>query len=168
MSGSTAVLTGSVTNSTFSDCIYPSVFNLTTDTISNCSIDGKSSTSTLTMGVLQHSTVKINTIVNGSVNSLNPIASLVETDGYWTSAHAGAECNIIARNMLLSTLVTSDGYSVLGRSGASSGTAVSIDATTDGFPLLRRNGVLDFQQLQTTDISGLTESLASTKNISFN
>jgi hypothetical protein len=159
MSGSSTAVSGNVTNSEFVDCVYPATFS--TGTITNCVISGTcgDSDSVMAIGTITDCNVEL----KGGINSLSPVDSLITISGDWINTGSlGTGCSIIARNINnISSPVTADGYAVLGRSGATSGTAVSIDATSDGFPLMRRSGVLDFQQLSISDIPGLSTAITA-------
>jgi hypothetical protein len=153
-----AVVTGNIIGCRFINCVFPATF--TTGTMTNCRIDGScgDSDSLMACGVLSDCDVQL----KGGLTSLDPVDSRIDLTGDWTNlSNLGTGSNILARNKSWTAVVSADGYSVLGRDGYSSGSAISITASDDGFPLLRRNGVLDFQQLQTSDISGLTAVLSS-------
>lgn len=166
-SQATQVVAGNVSDSFFLDCTYPSVFNTHANTVTRCDITGHRGDldSSITIGNLYSSTVRL----SGGIDGYAPVASLVEIDGYWfQSTSLGSESNIIARNVAIIPSIpsiTSDGYAVLGRTGASSGTPVSIGANVGEVLIRDASTGLDFRTLTTSDISGLSTALTSSQTI---
>jgi hypothetical protein len=157
-----SVATGNISNCEFISCVFPAT--LTSGNVTNCIISGSrgDSDSVLAIGAMFDCDVDL----KGGVNSLDPTDSAIVISGDWTNlSNVGTGSNIIARNKNLSALVTSDGYSVLGRSGATSGTAQSLTAHVDGYVLMRRSGAVGFDQLTTADIPGLSTAITATKYV---
>jgi hypothetical protein len=99
-----SVATGNISNSTFSDCIYPATFS--TGVITHTVLTGRMATveDELVLGSAVNTPVAIKVDLAGGLTCYDPDDSNISLTGdYTNTSNQGTDTNILARNILLSS-----------------------------------------------------------------